>query len=65
MDKFLRKVQRFIRLFPKKHHVEYATGLISVPVLLTAIALNIINLQNNAHKTQNPTPTETQKPIIV
>jgi hypothetical protein len=65
MEKFFNKLKRSIRLFPKKHHVEYVTGLISVPVLLTAIALNIINLQNNTHKVQNPTPTETQKPIIV
>ncbi len=65
MDKTINKVKKFIRVFPKKHHVEYVTGLISVPVLLTAIALNIINLQNNAHKNQTPAPTQSEKPIII
>lgn len=65
MEKAINRFKRFIRLFPKKHHVEYVTGLISVPVLLTAIALNIINLQNNNKKNQTPTPTASQKPIII
>ncbi len=65
MDKFASRTRRFVKTFPKKHHVEYITGILSVPVLLTAVALNFINLQNNTKKQQPASPTPVERQIIV
>jgi hypothetical protein len=51
----MEKVKRFFKVVPKKHHVEFITALLSIPVLLTVIALNWSNLNSS----KNP---ETQKP---
>lgn len=61
------KFKKFLRTFPKKHHIEYITAFLSIPVLLSVIALNILNLQNNNKKDQAPTPTPTSKeqPVII
>lgn len=48
-------LKRFFRAIPKKQNIEFITALLSVPVLLTVIALNWSNL--NASK-----KPETQKP---
>ena len=64
MARVIERAKRYLKTFPKKHHVEYITGILSVPVLLTAIALNILNLQGNAKKVPVPTPVN-EKPIIV
>jgi hypothetical protein len=49
------RIKRFFKVVPKKHHVEFITALLSIPVLLTVIALNWSSL--NANK-----KPETQKP---
>lgn len=49
------KLKRIFSKVPKKHHVEFITALLSIPVLLTVIALNWSSL--NANK-----KGETEKP---
>lgn len=42
----MQRIKRFLsQLTGKKHHVEFFTALLSIPVLLTVIALNLNNLQ--------------------
>jgi hypothetical protein len=63
MPKF--NLSRFVKTFPKKHHVEYITALLSVPVLLSVIALNLLNLQGNSKKTEKLTVPQSEKTIII
>jgi hypothetical protein len=66
MQKISRKLKRALRTFPKKHHVEYITALLSIPVLLSVIALNYFNLQNTTKKTPAlSTSTKNEQPIII
>ncbi|MBP9719054.1 MAG: hypothetical protein KBD46_01170, partial [Candidatus Levybacteria bacterium] len=51
------KIKRFFRVVPKKHHVEFITALLSIPVLLTVIALNWSNL-SATKKEETKSPTE-------
>jgi hypothetical protein len=51
------KIKRFFRVVPKKHHVEFITALLSIPVLLTVIALNWSNL-NGSKKVETQKPSE-------
>jgi hypothetical protein len=44
----------------KKQHIELFTALLTVPVLVTVIMLNVNNLKNNSQKT----PTVVQQPNI-
>ena len=61
----MKDIKKFLRTFPRKHHVEYITALLSVPVLISVIALNFINLQNNNKKNEPSPQTANQKPIII
>jgi hypothetical protein len=66
MQKISREFKRAMHTFPKKHHVEYITALLSIPVLLSVIALNYFNLQNTTKKTPSPsTSAKNQQPIII
>lgn len=48
----MQRIKRFLsQLTGKKHHVEFFTALLSIPVLLTVIALNLNNL--NATKSDS------------
>lgn len=49
------RIKRFFHIAPKKHHVEFITALLSIPVLLTVIALNWSSLSGNKKE-------EVQKP---
>ena len=51
------KIKRFFRVVPKKHHVEFITALLSIPVLLTVIALNWSSL-NGTKKEETTKPSE-------
>lgn len=48
---------------PKKHHFEALGALLSIPVLLTVITVNVINIQSS--KTPKPTPTPEARIVIV
>lgn len=53
------KIRRFFSgVTGKKHHVEFFTALLSIPVLLTVITLNLSNL--NASKKVEPSPKPNQ-----
>ena len=52
------KIKRFLNKVPKKHHIEFITALLSIPVLLTVILLNLNNL--NQKKEVEPTPKPNQ-----
>lgn len=49
----LDKMKRFFRV-PKKHHIEFITALLSIPVLLTVFALNWNNLNTNKDTDKKP-----------
>jgi hypothetical protein len=54
----MQRIKRFLSsVTGKKHHVEFFTALLSIPVLLTVILLNLSNL--NASK---PQTADTEKP---
>lgn len=65
MEKVINKLGRFIKTFPRKHHVEYITAFLSIPVLLSVIALNYFNLQNTAKKNEPPQPVSNEKPVVI
>jgi len=61
--KFLRRTLRGIRQAPhKKHYIEFVTALLSIPVLLTVIILNLNTLKA---KDEAPKQTNDTRPIIV
>jgi len=51
----------------KKHHLDFITAVLTIPVLLSVIILNYSNLQNLQKNKNNlsPTPTPAEKIIIV
>lgn len=60
---FNRLIQWYKKLPEKKNHVEFITAVLSVPVMLTVIVINLNNL-NNANKKQTTT-SEKPAPIQV
>ncbi|HVZ58527.1 MAG TPA: hypothetical protein VG935_02140 [Patescibacteria group bacterium] len=68
IKRFFRKARYSYRSLPgKKQYVEFFTAVLTVPVLLTVIILNLNNLRNS-NKTTQPTPTPVvsqDHPIIV
>lgn len=62
---FLKKAKYSYRSLPdKKQYVEFFTALLTVPVLLTVIILNVSNLLANKEK-EVPTPTPVKQIIYV
>jgi hypothetical protein len=63
------KIKRFFKNLPnKKHHLDFWVAVLSIPVLLTVVLTNVINLQNrNVKATPTPTPVQktVQNPIII
>lgn len=51
--KFKKELKEF---HTKKPHIEFFTALLTVPVLLTVIILNLNNLKGNEAKSTTPTP---------
>lgn len=62
----LKKFRYAYRTLPdKKQYVEFFTAILTVPVLLTVIILNLNNLRS-ANKTATPTPAfKEERPIVV
>lgn len=56
-----RATQKFARVRLKKIHLDYIAGLLSIPVLITAI---IINWGNLSHKTQ-PSSSASPSPQVI
>ena len=66
MKKTIKSVIFSLRKLPeKKHYVEFFTALLSVPVLITVIMLNLNNLQSSNKKAAVITPQITQQTIYV
>lgn len=65
MEKAINRLGRFIKTFPRKHHVEYIAALLSIPVLLSVLALNYFNLQNTAKKNEQTMPVPNEKPAVI
>lgn len=59
LDKTLKKVSK---IRPQKLHLDYIAGLLTIPVLVTAILLNFNNISG---KKDTDTPTPTPKVIIL
>lgn len=66
MKKLARKIRYSYRSLPdKKQYVEFFTALLTVPVLLTVIILNLNNLKSS-QKNATPTPVPiNDRPIVV
>lgn len=63
-QKYLKKLKYSYRALPdKKQYIEFFTALLSVPVLVTVIILNVSNLSGN--KNDDKTPSPTSSPIVV
>lgn len=65
MEKVINKLGRFVKTFPRKHHVEYIAAFLSIPVLLSVIALNYFNLQNTTKKSEPTRPVSNEKPVVI
>lgn len=62
---FIKKIRYFYRSLPdKKQYVEFFTAILTVPVLLTVIILNLNNLRG-ASKSASTDSAKDQKPIVV
>lgn len=65
MQKILQKTRSTYRTLPdKKQYIEFFTALLSVPVLLTVILLNVNNLRSTAKPAAVPTAPTPVKEII-
>lgn len=53
------------KLPDKKNHVEFITAVLSVPVMLTVIILNLNNLNQQKNNMQKQSPTTTAAPIQI
>lgn len=63
--KFLRKMLYSYRGLPdKKQYIEFFTALLSVPVMLTVIVLNLNNLRG-ANKAPAPAPQQKEVPVYI
>ncbi len=65
-----RKIYKLInaakKISSKKHHLDFITAVLTIPVLLSVIILNYSNLQNLKNKNSiTPTPTPVEKIIVV
>lgn len=59
------KIKKVVKTFPKKRHIEYISALLSIPVLLSVITLNYLNIENkNKSTSTSPAPTQSA-PIII
>ncbi|MCL5970075.1 MAG: hypothetical protein M1450_01055 [Patescibacteria group bacterium] len=60
--------EKFKNLFKslpeRKGHIEFITALLSIPVLISVVTLNVINLQNKS-KPAEPLPTKAAEKIII
>jgi hypothetical protein len=54
-------LQRIKNIKLRKIHLEYVTAILSIPVLITVIIINVGNLANKNEVTPIPTPTPTQQ----
>lgn len=65
INKALLKIKNWYRELPdKKKYFEVIGAMLSVPVLLTVLLLNLSNLNSNK-KNNTPTPAPTEKIVIV
>ncbi|MCL4354403.1 hypothetical protein M1349_02930 [Patescibacteria group bacterium] len=54
----------FSGLHGRKHHLDLIIALLTVPVLLTVIITNLLNLQKNSKGNPAPTPASSKEIII-
>lgn len=66
MENKFEQVAAWYRALPeKKKYVEFVTAVLSVPVMLTVIIINLNNLNQQKNTTQKQTPAEKTTPIQV
>lgn len=66
MKRVLKKIAHHYRDIPnKKPYLEFFTAILSIPVLLTVIILNLNSLRGDKNKTTAPTNTNTIEKIYV
>jgi len=59
MKRFIKKIKI------GKHHLDWVAGLLSIPVLLTVIILNLNNLNSQKKNTSTPESKSTERVIVV
>jgi len=59
--KIKQTLQRIKNIKLRKIHLEYVTAILSIPVLITVIIINVSNLANKSEVTPTPTPSTTQQ----
>ena len=62
IKKLIKKIQN-IRI--KKVHLDYIAGILSIPVLITAVVINYTNLSSRNNKTLAPTSAPSASKVIV
>jgi hypothetical protein len=66
MKKTFEKVKNVTRkTLEHKPHLEFISGILTIPVLITAILLNLNNLRSKPAATPTPTPIQNQKPATI
>lgn len=59
-------IEKFIKsLKIRKRHLDWVAGLLSIPVLITVITLNLTNLNSQKTKNNTTSPQTTEKVIVV
>ncbi|MBI2031827.1 MAG: hypothetical protein HYT08_04415 [Candidatus Levybacteria bacterium] len=60
------QIKKFIRKFKVgKHHLDWVAGLLSIPVLLTVIILNLNNLNSQKKNSNNSSENKPTEKVIV
>jgi hypothetical protein len=58
-------INKFTRWFRKlslhKSHMDFLAAILTIPMMVTIITINLLNLQNKTQTAKNPSPT----PIII
>lgn len=65
MKKMFIKIKAWYENLPeKKKHIEFISALLTVPMLVTVILLNLNNLNGSKNTATTPTPITTTNPVI-
>ena len=66
MTKTFEKAKKVVKkTLEQKPHLEFLAGILTIPVLITAILLNLNNLRSKSTPTPTPTPVQNQKPVTI
>lgn len=65
MQEIIKRIRKWYRALPdKKRYAEFATAILSIPVLISVLLLNYNNLSEQKKDT-TPAPTSSQPPVVI